>query len=102
MAQGSHQQAGIDYHKTFSPIVKTVTVRLLLSLAISYNWSIRQLDVKNTFLHGNLTEEVYMKQPPGFVHSSFSKHVCKLKRAIYGLKEAPRAWFHHFSSFLLP
>ena len=57
--------------------------------------------MKNAFLHGNLTAEVYMKQPLGFVHSVFPRHICKLKRAIYGLKQAPRAWVHRFNSFLL-
>lgn len=91
VAQGFHQQAGINYHETFNPIVKPITISLLLSLAISIHWPIHPLDVKNAFLHGHLTEEVYMKQPLGFVHSAFPRHVCKLKKAIYSLKQAPQA-----------
>ncbi|KAK6777556.1 hypothetical protein RDI58_024274 [Solanum bulbocastanum] len=64
VAQGYHQQPCIDYHETFSPIVRATTVRIVLSLAFSLSWPIRQLDVKNIFLHGVLCEEVFMKQPP--------------------------------------
>lgn len=91
----------VDHHKTLSPIVKPATVRLILSLVVSFCWSICPLDVKNAFLHGILTEDVHMKQPPGFAHLMFPTHVCKPKKAIYGLKQAPQAWFHHFSSFLM-
>jgi len=101
VALGNHQQAGIDYHETFSPVVKSSTVRLLLSLAASCRWIIRQLDVKNSFLHGFLDEEIYMKQPPGFIHPHYPNHVYRLKKSLYGLKQAPRAWSQCFSSFLL-
>ena len=67
VAFGNYQQAGIDYHETFSPVVKPPIIRLDLSLAPTFGWPIRQLDVKNVFLHGIHTEEVYMRQPPGFV-----------------------------------
>ncbi|CAH9137156.1 unnamed protein product, partial [Cuscuta epithymum] len=101
VAQGFKQQAGVDFTETFSPVVKPTTVRLVLSVVVARGWCIRQLDVKNAFLHGHLTEEVFMRQPPGFIHPSFPHHVCRLKKALYGLKQAPRAWFHRFSGFLL-
>uniref|UniRef100_A0A2N9I4N5 Uncharacterized protein n=1 Tax=Fagus sylvatica TaxID=28930 RepID=A0A2N9I4N5_FAGSY len=87
VAKGFHQQPGIDYSETFSPVIKPITIRTVLSLAIASHWDIRQLDVTNAFLHGVLSEDVYMTQPPGFVHPSFPNHMCKLHKAIYGLKQ---------------
>ncbi|KAL9272509.1 Retrovirus-related Pol polyprotein from transposon RE1-like protein [Drosera capensis] len=98
---GNHQREGLDFQETFCPVVKPTTVRLVLSLAVSFQWIVRQLDVKNAFLHGHLTEEVYMRQPSGFIHLIHFSHVCRLHKALYGLRQAPRAWFHCFSSFLL-
>ncbi|KAJ9566493.1 LOW QUALITY PROTEIN: hypothetical protein OSB04_002459 [Centaurea solstitialis] len=101
VAKGYHQQHGIDFDETFTPVVKPATIRTVLTLAVSRHWSLRQLDVKNAFLHGILNEDVYMVQPPGFVDSSKPNHICKLNKSLYGLKQAPRAWFHCMSSFLL-
>jgi len=101
VALGNHQQPDIDYHATFSPVVKTPTIGLILSLALTFGWPIRQLDVKSVFLHGVLTEKVYKRQPPVFIHPYLPRHVCKRKKAIYHLKWAPRAWFHKFINFLL-
>jgi hypothetical protein len=69
VAKGFHQQYGVDFDETFSPVIKPPTVRLILSLAVSLNWPLRQLDVKNAFLHGTLKEEVYMTQPQGYIDS---------------------------------
>jgi transposase InsO family protein len=101
VAKGFHQQQGIDFDETFSPVIKPPTVRLILSLAVSLHWPIRQLDVKNAFLHGTLKEEVYMTQPQGYIDPTHPNLVCKLHKSIYGLKQAPRTWFDSFTSQLL-
>jgi histone deacetylase 1/2 len=101
VAKGFKQRYGIDYEDTFSPVVKAATIRLVLALLVSCGWSLRQLDVKNVFLHGVLEEEVYMKQPPGFEDPHLPHHICKLDKALYGLKQAPRAWFSKLSSKLI-
>ncbi|KAL4574289.1 hypothetical protein LXL04_021117 [Taraxacum kok-saghyz] len=85
VAKGFHQRPGLDYVETFSPVVKPASLRLILSLATSQNWCLRQLDINNAFLQGSLTESVYMSQPPGFTDPSLPHHVCKLNKAIYGL-----------------
>ncbi|GJX58131.1 ribonuclease H-like domain-containing protein [Tanacetum coccineum] len=100
VANGSSQQLGVDFDETFSPVVKPATIRTVLSLAVSRKWPIHQLDVKNAFLNGDLSETVYMHQPPGFVDARFPNHVCRLQRSLYGLKQAPRAWFQHFAALL--
>jgi hypothetical protein len=101
VARGFTQQEGIDYSETFSIVIKQATVRLVFSIAVSCNWKIHQLDIHNAFLNGVLTEEVYMKQPSGFVDPTFPSHVCRLHKSLYGLKQAPRAWYTRLSDFLL-
>ena len=93
VAKGYTQVPSLDYTDTFSPIIKATIVRVVLSLIATNKWSLRQLDVKNAFLNGHLVEHVYMEQPPEYIDSHFPNHVYQLKKALYGLKRAPRAWF---------
>lgn len=86
VARGFNQRPGIDYSETFSPVVKPATVRLVLSLAVSQGWALRQLDINNAFLQGTLSEELYTIQPPGYGDPKFPDYVCKLNKALYGLK----------------
>ncbi|KAJ9672960.1 hypothetical protein PVL29_026289 [Vitis rotundifolia] len=95
------QILGLDFGETFSPIIKHTTIRLILSLTITLGWTMRQLDVKNAFLHGFLKEEVFREQTLGFINEDLSNHVYKLNRSLYGLKQAPRAWFDTLSQCLL-
>jgi hypothetical protein len=89
--RGFTQRPDVDYDETFNPVVKPATVRTILSIAVSRDWPIQQLDVKNAFLHSTLTETVYCSQPTGFVNPADSDLVCRLKKSLYGLKQAPRA-----------
>jgi hypothetical protein len=100
VAKGFRQRYGIDYEDTFSPVVKAATIRIVLSIVVSRGWPLRQLDVQNTFLHGDLEEELYMRQPPGFESKTHPNFVCRLDKALYGLKQAPRAWFAKLSKKL--
>ena len=101
VARGFHQQYGLDYSETFSPVIKPTTVRMVLDVAVKKNWRIHQLDINNAFLQGTLTNEVYISQPPGFVDRDRPRHVCRLNKALYGLKQAPRAWYTELRKFLL-
>lgn len=86
VAKGFHQCPRVNYNETFSLVIKPTIVHLVLSLTVSHGWSLRQLDVNNAFLQGILAEEVYMAQLLGFVDHGHLHHVCKLRKAIYGLK----------------
>ena len=100
VAKGFSQVEGIDYNETFAPVEKMNSIHLVLSLADLHNWEFNQMDVKSAFLHGDLHEEIYMEQPPGYVQNN-SSLVCLLKKSLYGLKQAPRAWYAKMDSFLL-
>ena len=87
--------------ETFSPVVKPTSVRVVLTFALSHGWPVRQIDVNNAFLNGELKEEVYMNQPQGFEDPSNPNLVCRLHKSLYGLKQAPRAWFAKLNDALL-
>jgi transposase InsO family protein len=100
VAKGFTQIPGIDYDETFSPVARFESLRLLLALAALEDWEIQQMDVKSAFLNGVLDEEIYMEQPLGFITSGTETKVCRLKKAIYGLKQASRTWNLQFHGFL--
>jgi hypothetical protein len=87
--RGFTQRPGVDYDETFSLVVKPATVRTVLSMAVFRDWPIQQLDVKNAFLHGTLTETVYCNQPTGFADPAHPDLVCRLKKSLYGLNRRP-------------
>jgi hypothetical protein len=99
VAKGFHQVHGIDYDETFAPVAKMDSIRLTLSIVATKGWEVHQMDMKNAFLHGDLSEEIYMEQPQGFMHDS--SLVCQLKKSLYGLKQALRAWYAKMDSYLL-
>jgi Reverse transcriptase (RNA-dependent DNA polymerase) len=82
-------------------VIKPATVRTILNITLSQGWFLHHLDVNNAFLHGDLEETVYMDQPPDFIDPIHPTHVCKLNKALYHLKQTPRAWFQKLRSFLL-
>ena len=91
VAKGYTQKEGIDYEETFSPVAILKSIRILLSIAAHYDYEIWQMDVKTAFLNGNLEEKIYMMQPKGFIANNQDHVVCKLKRPIYGHKQASRS-----------
>ncbi|KAK9100155.1 hypothetical protein Scep_023585 [Stephania cephalantha] len=90
VAKGFTQKEGIDYKETFSPVSKKDSLRIILALVAHFDFELQQMDVKTAFLNGQLEEEVYMKQPEGFSSIGNENLVCKLKKSIYGLKQASR------------
>ncbi|RVW59273.1 Retrovirus-related Pol polyprotein from transposon RE1 [Vitis vinifera] len=101
VTKGYHQVDGLDYIETFSPVIKPGTIRMVITIALVKKWPIRQLDVKNAFLHGLISEDIHMEQPLGMADLEHPTHVCKLQKVLYGLKQALRAWFDRFSAFIL-
>ncbi|GKC79901.1 putative RNA-directed DNA polymerase [Tanacetum coccineum] len=96
VAKGFNQKEEIDYEETFSPVVKIVTIRCIISLAVSNSWPMFQLDINNAFMYGELVEDVYMKLPV----DKNNNRVCRLTRSLYGLKQAPRKWNEKLTSVL--
>lgn len=98
--KGFGQQKGVDYEEIFSPVVKMSSIRVVSGLATTLNLEVEQLDVKTAFLHSVLDEEIYKEQPKHFVTKGKENLVCKLKKSLSGLKQAPRQWYKKFDSFM--
>jgi hypothetical protein len=96
VVNGLKQIYGIDYDENFSPVTMLKYVRILLAVAAYFDYEIWQIDVKMAFLNGNLTKDVYMSQPEGFVYPKHARKICKLQQSIYGLKQASLSWNLHF------
>jgi hypothetical protein len=99
--KGYSQKEGIDFHEIFSPVFKSVSIRIVLALIALLDLELEQLDVKIAFLHGDLDEEICMEQPKGFVQNHRNKFVCMLKKSLYGLRQSPRQWYKKFDSFMV-
>ena len=101
VAKGLTQIPGIDFDETFSPVARFESLRMLLALAALEDWHIHQMDVKSAFLNGELEEEIYMEQPKGFIIAGQETQVCRLKKALYGFKQASRTWNLQFHGVLV-
>ncbi|GJZ12436.1 putative ribonuclease H-like domain-containing protein [Tanacetum coccineum] len=101
VAQGHRQEEGIDYDEVFAPVARIEAIRIFLAFASYMGFIVYQMDVKSAFLYGKIDEEVYVSQPPGFLDPKYPQKVYKVVKALYGLHQAPRAWYATLSSFLL-
>lgn len=101
VAQGYSQVEGLDFDETFAPVARLESIRLLLAIACHRQFKLFQMDVKTAFLNGDVQEEVFVEQPPGFKDIHHPEYVWKLKKAVYGLKQAPRAWYEKLSTYLI-
>lgn len=101
VAQGYTQVEGIDFGETYAPVTRLEAIHILLAYANYNDILLYQMDVKSAFLNGEIDEEVYVRQPPGFENPQFPNKVFRLKKALYGLKQAPRAWYDTLKRFLL-
>ncbi|GJY67501.1 putative ribonuclease H-like domain-containing protein [Tanacetum coccineum] len=101
VAQGHRQEEGIDYDEVFAPVARIEAIRIFLAFASYMGFIVYQMDVKSAFLYGKIDEEVYVSQPPGFIDPKYPKKVYKVVKALYGLHQAPRAWYATLSTFLL-
>uniref|UniRef100_A0A1J3F7G4 Retrovirus-related Pol polyprotein from transposon TNT 1-94 n=1 Tax=Noccaea caerulescens TaxID=107243 RepID=A0A1J3F7G4_NOCCA len=100
VARGFTQREGIDYDEVFAPVVKHVSIRILMSAVVNQDLELEQMDVKTAFLHGDLDQELFMEQPEGFEVDKDKDQVCLLKKSLYGLKQSPRLWNKKFNQFI--
>ena len=101
VVQGFRQKEGLDYFDTYSPVTRITSIRLMIAIAALRDLEIHQMDVKTAFLNGDLEEEIYMKQPEGFVIPGQEDKVCRLVKSLYGLKQAPKQWHEKFDNTMM-
>ena len=101
VAQGYTQEEGVDYEEVFAPVARIEAIRLFLAYASFIGFTVYQMDVKSAFLYGTIEEEVYVSQPPGFIDAEYPDKVYKVTKALYGLHQAPRAWYETLAFYLL-
>jgi hypothetical protein len=101
VTRGFSQVEGMDYEETFSLFAQHTSIQMIIALAASMGWKLHQIDVKTTFLNGEIEEEIYIKQLDGFIIHEKESHVCRLKKVVYGLKQAPRAWYARIDGHLM-
>nr|GFD02822.1 copia protein [Tanacetum cinerariifolium] len=101
VAQGHTQEEGIDYEEVFAPVARIEAIQLFLAYASFIGYTVYQMNVKSAFLYGTIEEEVYVCQPPGFKDQDYPNKVYKVVKALYGLHQAPRAWYETLANYLL-
>jgi hypothetical protein len=101
VAQGYTQIEGLDFGETYASVARLEAIRILLSYACAHNIKLYQMDVKSAFLNGYIQEEMYVEQPPSFEDNKKPNHVYKLRKALYRLKQAPRAWYERLRDFFV-
>ena len=101
VVKGYKQKEGLDYFDTYSPVTRITSIRMLIAIVALHSLEIHQMDVKTTFLNGDLNEEIYMDQPEGFISLGQEKKVCRLVKSLYGLKQAPKQWHEKFDKVMM-
>ena len=102
VVKGYAQKDGIDYGEVFSPVARMESIRILIAIAAQEEWELHHLDVKTAFLNGEIKEDIYISQPEGFKIKGKEDHILKLRKALSGLKQAPRAWNSKLNDVLIP
>jgi hypothetical protein len=100
VAKGYSQAKGLDFEETFALIAKLESIRILLAYVTHHDFKLYQIDVKSVFLNGSIKDKIYVEQPPGFEDQEYPNHVYKIHKALYGFKQAPRAWYECLRDFL--
>ena len=94
------QKEGIDYEDTFAPVARYTPIKSIISLALVLGWKLHQMDVKTSFLNGEVEEEAYIQQPKGFVVKWKESHLCKLNKSLYGINQSLRPWYSRIDNYL--